>query len=142
MKKILISIVFIFIAATANIYGEYHMQYDKKLHLEAGIIIGGASYFICPKIEELVFEKSRVYPAIWSIGMAGLAGAAKEVIYDDWMGRGYPEVKDFYYTIAGGAISGVTLGLLEAIFKGMTTNVIINANPLNKEIAVSYYRSY
>ena len=71
------------------------MEPDKKLHLWAGIIIGGGSYFICPELEELVFDKSRISPVIWSIGMAGLAGAAKEIVYDDWMGRGYSDPKDF-----------------------------------------------
>jgi hypothetical protein len=144
MKKIMIIIwtVLGFTFSSYRIYGDYHIQPDKKLHLEAGIIIGGASYLICPKLEELVFDKSRIYPAIWSIGMAGLAGAAKEIIYDDWMGRGYPDIKDFYYTLMGGAISGLTLGIFETMFNGINNNVCVKANPLNKNIIVSYFHYY
>jgi hypothetical protein len=144
MIKILLIIFFFlsFIGTSSKIYGDHHIQPDKKLHLEAGIIIGAGSYFICPKLEELVFDKSRIYPAIWSIGMAGLAGAAKEIIYDDWMGRGYPDIKDFYYTVIGGAISGLALGIFQTVFNGINNNVCVKANPLNKNIAVSYYHSY
>jgi hypothetical protein len=144
MKKFLIIILVVpgFMNASFPIYGDYHMQPDKKLHLGAGIIIGAGSYFIGPGLEQLIFDKSRIYPAIWSISMAGLAGAGKEIIYDDWMGRGYPDVKDFYYTVAGGAISGLTLGIIETIFKCKNNNLNLQANLINKNIAISYHCSY
>ncbi|MFH0975266.1 MAG: hypothetical protein V1874_05725 [Spirochaetota bacterium] len=143
MRFIIIALVFLFLmGASGEIYGEYHIAPDKKLHLGAGIIIGAGSYFICPRLEELVFDRSRVHPAAWSIGMAALAGAAKEVIYDDWMGRGYRDPKDFYYTVAGGAISGLMLGIIEAVFKSKNEHVFFEANPFNKNIAVSYYHIY
>ncbi len=114
------------------------MQHDKKLHLEAGIIIGGVSYFICPELEEVVFDKSRIFPSVWSVGMAGLAGAAKEVIYDDWMGKGNAELKDFYYTVTGGLISGLTLGIIETVFSCVNPDISVYANPLNKNVFLSY----
>jgi hypothetical protein len=139
---IIVSAFLCFTGTPAKIYAEYHMQYDKKLHLGAGLIIGGASYYICPKLEELVFNKSRIYPAIWSISMAALAGAGKEIIYDDYMGRGYPDKKDFYYTVIGGAISGFFLAAIETVYKSSNRNVYFEANPVNKKIAVSYHHSY
>jgi hypothetical protein len=144
MKKflIIILVVPVLMKASSPIYGEYHMQPDKKLHLWAGIIIGGGSYFIGPALEQLIFDKSIIHPVIWSIGVAGMAGAGKEIIYDDWMGRGFPDVKDFYYTVAGGAISGLTLAIIETIFKSTNTNLHVEANLLNKNIAVSYHCSY
>ena len=144
MKKTLLAIsAFIcFAAAPAMIYGEYNIQPDKKLHLEAGIIIGAGSYFIGPALEEFIFDKSRIHPVVWSIGMAGIAGAGKEIIYDDMMGRGYPDRKDFYYTVAGGAISGLTLGIIETVFKITNNNLSLDANPVNKRISVSYSHPY
>jgi hypothetical protein len=139
---IIISASLFFIWASEKIYGEYRLEPDKKLHLEAGIIIGGASYFICPKFEELIFDKSRIHPAIWSIGMAALAGAGKEIIYDDRMGRGNPDAKDFYYTVLGGAISGLAFGILEAVFKIKNNNLIIETNLINKNFFISCYYSY
>ena len=150
MIKFLISAFafFVLFHASSEVHAGYNMQPDKKLHLEAGIIIGGASYFIGPKMEQLVFEKARVYPAVWSIGMAGLAGAGKEIVYDKWMGKGYPDAKDFYYTVAGGAISGLFLGILDTVIFGNDenninkTSVYFEANPLNKNIAVSFSHAY
>jgi len=60
--------------------------------------------------------------------MAALAGAGKEIIYDDYMGRGYPDKKDFYYTVAGGAISGLFLAAIETVFKSSNSNVYLEAN--------------
>ncbi len=144
MMKVLVIVfaVIVFVEDSAEIYGEYHMQPDKKLHLGAGIIIGAGSYFICPKFEELIFDESRIYPPVWSIGMAGLAGAGKEIIYDDMLGRGYADIKDFYYTLIGGAISGITLGIFESVFKIKNNNLYLEANPINKNIAISYFHSY
>ena len=139
---IIVYVLFCFIGSSTKIYGNYHMEPDKKLHLWAGIIIGGGSYFICPKLEELVFDKSRIHPAIWSIAMAGLAGAGKEIIYDDWMGRGYSDPKDFYYTVAGGAISGLTFGIIDTVFKNENKNLHIEANLLNKNVAIAYHHSF
>jgi hypothetical protein len=129
------------LAFSSNIYSEYHMQPDKKLHLGAGIIIGAGSYFICPKFEKLIFDKSRIFAPVWSIGMAALAGAGKEIVYDDKMGKGTRDVKDFYYTVAGGAISGITLGIVEYIYK-INSNITIDVNPANKRAAISYYCLY
>jgi len=118
------------------------MAPDKKLHLGAGIIIGTGSYFICPEFEQLIFNKTYVHPALWSIGMASLAGAGKELVYDDMMGKGCADVHDFYYTAAGGLISGLTLCILESIFDCTQRNLSLEANPVDKIIFISYSHSY
>lgn len=120
----------------------YCIAPDKKLHLGAGIIIGAGSYFICPAFEKLILEENYVHPALWSIGMASLAGAGKEIVYDDMMGRGYADVHDFYYTAAGGAVSGLTLFIIESIFDVSDNSISIEADPFEKKFNVAYRHFY
>ena len=123
-------------------YCSFNMESDKKLHLGAGVIIGAGSYYICPGIEKLIMDQSYIHPIIWSTGTASLAGAGKEIVYDRIMRRGYPDVYDFYYTLAGGVISGLTLCILENIFSCPDTNLSIEAYPADKKIYLSYSRAY
>lgn len=120
----------------------YCIAPDKKLHLGAGIIIGAGSYFICPAFEELILGKTYVHPVLWSIGMASLAGAGKEIVYDDMMGKGYADVHDFYYTAAGGAISGLTIFVIESIFDVNDKSISIEADPFEKKFSVAYRHYY
>jgi hypothetical protein len=141
-NKFIITFIVCFFAISTAIYGEYQMQTDKKLHLGAGIIIGTGSFFICPKFEELIFDKSIIYAPVWSFTMAALAGAGKEIIYDDMMGKGTKDIYDFYYTVAGGAISGITLGIFKYFFAGRNNNMTIDINPFYKYYTISYSCSY
>ncbi len=121
------------------------IQKDKKLHLEAGLAIGGLSYFAGPFLEESIFGKSRIPGCIWSIGMASLAGAGKEIVYDKWMGKGTPDPKDFYFTLAGGIISGVGLNFLERILEissDKVKSINLEINPKNKDFYFSYNFSF
>ena len=136
------SLFLCFSAASEPGYCGYSVAPDKKLHLGAGIIIGAGSYFICPEIEELFFDKTYIPPVLWSIGMASLAGAGKEIAYDDMLGKGYADVYDFYYTAAGGVISGLTLCIIESIFDCTDINLSIEAKPADKKIFISYSHSY
>ena len=129
-------------AASGTGYCSCRIAPDKKLHLGAGIIIGAGSYYICPSLEELVFDNSYVHPAFWSIGMASLAGAGKEIIYDDMMGRGYADVHDFYYTAAGGVISGLTLFAIESILDRGNNSLLVVADPFLKNFSVAFIRAY
>ena len=120
----------------------FYIEPDKKLHLGAGIITGTVSYFICPEVEELIFDESVVCPVVWSIGMAGLAGAGKEIVYDEMMGKGYSDINDFYYTLAGGVISGFTLALCEYFFKSSGGTFSLEADPVEREFVISYHHFY
>ncbi len=108
---------------------QLQMEPDKKLHFGAGIIIGAGSYFIFPEVEEFIFDRNFISPALWSITMAGIAGAGKEVVYDDMMGRGTPDIYDFYYTLAGGFVSGITLAVCESIFRTGNGCFAVDINP-------------
>ncbi len=110
---------------------------DKELHLEAGAAIGGLSYFIGPFLEESIFERPRIPGCVWSIGMAGLAGAGKEIVYDKWMGKGTPDVGDFYFTLVGGVISGVGLRALEGILGISNDSINLGISP-KKDFYFSY----
>lgn len=136
------SLLFCLTAAAEPGYCGYSIAPDKKLHLGAGIIIGTGSYFICPELEELIFDKTYIHPVLWSIGMASLAGAGKEIVYDHMMGRGYADIYDFYYTAAGGVISGLTLYIIESIFNCRGNNISIEADPVEKNLTLAYRRSY
>jgi uncharacterized protein YfiM (DUF2279 family) len=72
---------------------------DKQKHAAAGFIVGGLS----------ISSKQVKHPFWTSVLMATSAGAAKE-LYDSRTG-GTSEVKDVYFTVAGGAVSG-TIGYL------------------------------
>ncbi len=140
MKKIsvLLTVMLSITTPLSELYAEYKMQPDKKLHLEAGIIIGAGAYFICPAAGEYIFGKGVIHPVIWSISMATLAGAGKEIVYDDMMGRGYPDRKDFYFTVAGGVVSGITLGLTEYFFTSGDKSVSLQVDPSERILLLSY----
>lgn len=123
-------------------YCGYGIEPDKQLHLGAGIIIGSGSYFICPEFEELILDKRYIHPILWSIGMASLAGAGKEIVYDEMMGKGYCDVYDFYYTAAGGVISGLTLCIIESIFDLRENNISIEADHVEKKLTLAYSHTY
>jgi len=72
---------------------------DKQKHAAAGFIVGGLS----------ISSKQVKHPFWTSVLMATSAGAAKE-LYDSRTG-GTSEVKDVYFTVAGGAVSG-TIGYI------------------------------
>lgn len=65
--------------------------YDKLLHYIAGTYI---------YLTLAIF----VHPVIALVGVA-LVGLFKEVIWDGHLGKGCFEVKDFFYTFAGGVLS-------------------------------------
>jgi len=118
------------------------MPKDKKLHLEAGILISGASFFIGPQLEKLVFDKPQIHPMLWGVGMSTLAGAGKELIYDKALGRGTPELEDFYYTFIGGIGTSFALGILyEGLGFGSRDDyesINLNVNPKTKNFSLSY----
>jgi uncharacterized protein YfiM (DUF2279 family) len=72
---------------------------DKQMHLAAGFTLGGLS----------ISSKQVKHPFWTSVLMATSAGAAKE-LYDSRTG-GTSEVKDVYFTVAGGVVSG-TIGYI------------------------------
>ncbi|HOP62138.1 MAG TPA: hypothetical protein PK906_02115 [Spirochaetota bacterium] len=142
MKKLVCLFSLLFLINRTALCSENLMPPDKKLHLEAGIIIGGGSYFICPEFEKLLFDRTFIHPSLWSIGMASLAGAGKEIVHDDMMERGDCNAKDFYYTVAGGVISGITLGIIDELFSRDESSVYLEVNPLNSSVFLSYLYRY
>lgn len=95
------------------------LRYDYKQHLVAGAGIGTVSYFIGPALEKLVFGETKIHPLLWGIGMSGLAGAGKELVYDWGMGQGEPEWEDFGCTVIGGVISSVASYAINIIIDGI-----------------------
>ena len=68
---------------------------DKRLHLGAGVLI---CLFV-----------GVVSTPVWGFVLAATAGAAKEIVWDQWLKRGTPEWLDFLATVIGGAIGTVWL---------------------------------
>lgn len=68
------------------------MKRDKVKHLIAGIILGLLGTFIHPYL---------------GVGAAIVAGGAKEIW--DSRGNGTPELMDFIYTVAGGALGSIVI---------------------------------
>ena len=58
---------------------------DKLLHFFVGSVI--------------LFLSLLVFNTLASISIVVFVAAIKEVIYDDFLGKGTPEVQDFIYTI-------------------------------------------
>jgi hypothetical protein len=58
---------------------------DKLLHFFVGSVI--------------LFLSLLVFNTLASISIVVFAAAIKEVVYDDFFGKGTPEVQDFIYTI-------------------------------------------
>lgn len=121
------------------------VPYDKQLHFICGAGIGTGAYLFCPWLEKFFTDKSRIPGFIWSLGMSGLAGAGKEIVYDKYMGRGTPEFGDFAFTLGGGLVSGVTLNIFENVLnlKNNSLKAInFGFNPKNKEFGVLYTGKY
>lgn len=72
---------------------------DKQMHIAAGFTLGGLA----------ISSKHVKHPFWTSVLMATSAGAAKE-LYDSRTG-GDSDIKDVYFTAAGGVVSG-TIGYL------------------------------
>jgi type IV secretory pathway TrbL component len=58
---------------------------DKLLHFFVGSVI--------------LFLSLLVFNTLVSISIVVLAAVVKEIVYDDFLGKGTPEVQDFVYTI-------------------------------------------
>lgn len=58
---------------------------DKLLHFFVGSVI--------------LFLSLLVFNTLVSISIVVLVAAIKEIVYDDFLGKGTPEVQDFVYTI-------------------------------------------
>ena len=58
---------------------------DKLLHFFVGSVI--------------LFLSLLVFNTLVSIFIVVLAAVVKEIVYDDFLGKGTPEVQDFVYTI-------------------------------------------
>lgn len=62
------------------------IQKDKLLHFFVGSII--------------LFLSLLFFNTLFSVTIVVLVAAIKEIVYDDFFGKGTPEVEDFIYTIA------------------------------------------
>jgi hypothetical protein len=62
------------------------IQKDKLLHFFVGSII--------------LFLSLLIFNTLFSVTIVVLIAAIKEIVYDDFFGKGTPEVEDFIYTIA------------------------------------------
>lgn len=89
MKKIITFVLLIF-SLTVNA----QLPPDKKDHLLAGTLIGSSATII-------TINNKPINSLCWSLGSAAVIGGSKELIYDKWMGKGTPELKDFGWTIVG-----------------------------------------
>lgn len=77
---------------------------DKQLHFAVGAGIGLWT-------SSATINKPAWQSLTWTIGTTTVIGTSKELIYDKWMGKGIPEVKDALWTIGGGIVSwGVVQG--------------------------------
>ena len=86
------------------------MKNDKKKHLLAGFLIA----FITTLV--LGFLINPTYALLIGWGASGVAGLAKELIYDKWMGKGTPELLDLWVTfLAGFGGSWVAIFIVEVI---------------------------
>lgn len=74
---------------------------DKQLHFLAGAAIA-ALFIFCAG-------------PVWSLIAAAAAGAAKEVVWDGWMGRGTVELADFVWTVAGAVPFILLMGVWNAL---------------------------
>jgi hypothetical protein len=99
---------------------------DWQKHYIAGAFISGATILTAEGILHLLNHRRGWGMSNTKINLlssfAGLlssiaAGAAKELIWDQRMGRGHPEFKDALYTAAGGASVSLTVAIpLEKLF--------------------------
>jgi hypothetical protein len=74
---------------------------DKKKHFVLGILIAlagcFAAYFVLGMKENPIYLGS---------GLGILAGLAKELVWDKWMGKGTPSQMDFVFTLIGAILGG------------------------------------
>jgi len=75
---------------------------DKVKHIIAGIIIG----VVFAVLIKIFWIRDLM---ILSAGVALLAGIAKEIIWDKWMGKGTPEFADAWFTFWGGLFSSILM---------------------------------
>ena len=96
MKTILFILLFPFLSFTQDGSGK---------HFVAGAIISYGT-------GEIVYYKTKkISIATWTgIGMATVAGASKELIYDKEMKLGNPSFTDAFNTTAGGFLGVIILG--------------------------------
>jgi putative lipoprotein len=79
---------------------------DKALHFGASALISGTGY----GVGTLLFERSRVEPALFGGGIALAVGAAKEGA--DALGLGDPSWKDFTWDVIGTVVGlAIALGI-------------------------------
>ena len=81
-----------------------HMDDDKFKHLVVGALIG----YGVTEVAKVYFKNSnqvQLKSILAGVGAAALIGLAKEI--RDKQGYGTPDIKDFYYTAAGGALVSV-----------------------------------
>lgn len=76
------------------------IAYDKKLHLLAGLAISilGELFIILVPVLPFGIVLFSGFGLLLSI----IAGALKEIVWDWWLGRGTPDIWDFWYTVLGG----------------------------------------
>lgn len=73
------------------------MKKDKLLHLIAGFVIAIVFGMINPFL---------------GLSLAVIAGAAKEIVWDLYLGKGTYEVMDFVWTFIGGSIGFIIMYLI------------------------------
>lgn len=74
------------------------IQQDKIAHFIVGALISAAV--------------SMLLGSVAGVCAALLIGAAKEWIWDAWLGKGQFEAADLWATVAGGLVSGIVVGEL------------------------------
>lgn len=77
---------------------------DKQDHFLAGSLIGFS-------VSTVTINQRPIVSLAWSLGSAVVIGGSKELVYDKWMQKGTPEIKDFAYTVVGSAMGfGIVQG--------------------------------
>lgn len=73
------------------------IPYDKQLHYSAGVMVGYPT-----AVFSYYYTENTAKTFAWTMGTTILVGGGKELIYDKWMNKGTPDVKDFLWTVGGG----------------------------------------
>jgi hypothetical protein len=74
---------------------------DKKKHFVVGFLIALVGCFIAYFLLGM-----KENPMVLGSGIAILAGLAKELVWDKWMGKGTPSQMDFLFTLIGAILGG------------------------------------
>lgn len=64
---------------------ERYLEIDKKMHIVLGILIYSSSTHVIGSLLALI--------------LTFIIAGGKEMVWDKWMGRGTPDVHDFYATV-------------------------------------------